>query len=646
VLTARMEMQASLQLARDQITQLSRQVMELKLKLDDERSRLATLVGDDGDSSLSISQRLNAITDEHRELREERDRLTKQLQDAEAALHGATASDNEAIVNNMIEALRKEKDALLSERERLQAQLEAVQQANPGDAPVLVQRMLEEKGMLEHERNQLYEKLNTIQTQLQALGIDDGVSGLPGLIGRLYEERALLKSSLEKTQHERDTLLTERTRIAGNITNEKERDTFITSLQLQLQNLAADREAALKQRDKMRAEREEVEEKINQVKAHRARLMAQTAALEEELTEVREEQTRLRAEVQEVADARSEVFGERDRLMAEVQRLRTAYEQLEARAEGDPMRMQRLGEEGVNTLKQMVDELTTDRARLESELSRSRLARNEVEEQLSLSQRMAAVNTEEDAQEAHYKPVQPDLMMSLVQELRTPMTSINGYVDLLLGESAGILGEMQRKFLQRVSANVSRLASMIEDLVHVTELDTEKYEFQPAPVDVVNLIENAITNSSIQFREKGLGITFNLAEDLPPLPADKDALTQIIGQMLTNAYLVSPPDTEVMITAQRRLIKLNARADHDTDCVYVAVEDRGGGIAMEDIPRVFVRKYKAENPLIAGLGDTGVGLSMAKALVEAHGGQLWLETKPGLGSIFSFALPLVSAAEG
>ena len=231
--------------------------------------------------------------------------------------------------------------------------------------------------------------------------------------------------------------------------------------------------------------------------------------------------------------------------------------------------------------------------------------------------------------------------MGLVQELRTPMTSITGYVDLLVGESAGILGEMQRKFLQRVSANVSRLAAMLDDLVHITALDTGQFTLTPQPIDMLMLVEDAITSATNQFREKGLTVTLDLDDDLPELRADPDAVRQIVGQLLTNAYLVSPADSEVIITARRQMLDLdNSGGEKLTDSLYVAVEDRGGGIAPEDEPRVFARKYKAENPLIQGLGDTGVGLAIAKALVETQGGRLSLQTREGVGSIFSFALPL------
>jgi signal transduction histidine kinase len=646
VVTARQEMQQSLQLARDQVTQLSRQVMELKLKLDDERSRLASLLGDNEDTDLSISQRIIALHEEQKQLREERDALTKRLQGAEAMLNGATAADNETLANHAVEALRQEKDDLLSERDRLQGELDVLRSESvaPGDAQQMVARMVEEKARLENERNQLNDRLNSIQSQIQALGIDDGVSGLPGLIGRLYEERAVLKSRMEALQKEKDTLLNERVRLADSINTEKERDSFVQALQTQIQNLAADREAALKQQTRLRSERDELNERVNAVKEHRARLLAKAAGLEMELGEAYEEQTKLRAQVQELADSRSEFVAVRDNLSAEIQRLQTAYNQLEALAANDPERVERLSDEEADSLRQKVEELTAERSRLERELNQATAVLGDVENQLSASQRMAAIKVEENGQT--YKPQQPDLLVGLVQELRTPLTSITGYIDLLLGESAGILGEMQRKFLQRVSANIARLVTMINDLVHVTELDTGQYHLEPAPVDVINLIETAFTDASIQFREKGLVVNLNLDDDLPLLPADKDAITQIIGQLLTNAYLVSPPDTEINILAQARSVLLKASDTAETACIFFSVEDRGGGIAVEDIPRVFARKYKAENPLIEGLGDTGVGMSIARALVEAHGGRLWVESKPGTGSVFNVALPLKPVTEG
>jgi len=245
-----------------------------------------------------------------------------------------------------------------------------------------------------------------------------------------------------------------------------------------------------------------------------------------------------------------------------------------------------------------------------------------------------------------YRPEDSGLLVGMVQEFRTPMTSIIGYVDLLLGESAGILGEMQRKFLQRVSTNISRLVAMLNDLIRITELDTGSITFNPSPINLTSVIEDAVTKAAIQFREKGLVVNLDLVTGLPSVYVDRDAIDQVVGQLLSNAYLVSPPDSEIFISVQRREMPLPPNSTGAlVECVYVAVEDRGGGINPEDEARVFSRKYRAENPLVPGLGDTGVGLAIAKALVEAQGGRLWVETKERIGSRFAFVLPLKPIAE-
>jgi signal transduction histidine kinase len=167
------------------------------------------------------------------------------------------------------------------------------------------------------------------------------------------------------------------------------------------------------------------------------------------------------------------------------------------------------------------------------------------------------------------------------------------------------------------------------------------------PLDVVGLIEDAISNSTYEFREKGLAVNLNLDDNVPKIRADRDAISQIMAQLLTNAYLASPTDNAISITAHRQQVQLSHsnNLSKPTDCLLISVEDRGGGIAQDDLPRVFARKYKADNPLIAGLGDTGVGLSIAKTLVEAHGGGLWVETRENVGSIFYFALPIETTLE-
>jgi len=236
-----------------------------------------------------------------------------------------------------------------------------------------------------------------------------------------------------------------------------------------------------------------------------------------------------------------------------------------------------------------------------------------------------------------------EVIASIAHELRTPMTSIVGYTDLLLGESVGILGEMQRKFLQRVKANIERMGSLLNDMIEVTAIEAKKIELSPEPIDLITVVEEAIMGLSAQFRERNLTVRLDLALELPPIRADRDALYQIMLHLLSNACQCSQPGTEVIVSGH-----LEHAEESLPPYLRISVADTGGGIAPEDQPRVFQRFYRADNPLIAGLGETGVGMSIAKALVEAHGGRIWVESEIGVGSTFSFILPVggPSEAEG
>ena len=230
---------------------------------------------------------------------------------------------------------------------------------------------------------------------------------------------------------------------------------------------------------------------------------------------------------------------------------------------------------------------------------------------------------------------QRDVVASMTQELRTPMTSISGYIDLLLSESVGILGAMQRQFLQRVKANVERMDGMLVDLIGITAIDAGEIKIEPEPVDVAQIVEEAVMGSAALFREHELSIRIEIAEGLPRIQADRDSLYQIVSHLLSNAALCSPANSEVIVQAQVQ--------PEMSDYLLFGVTDHGGGIPPEDRLRAFHRMYRADHPLIQGLGETGIGLSIAKTLVEAHGGRIWVDSVMGQGSTFTFILPLNSA---
>lgn len=626
-----------LQEAKSENEILNQQIAQLETELANARGQVLTEIEDSQD--LSMSQKFIALSHEQERLRDERDDLSARLLEAEAALTSATTSDRDAILNNMLEAFEAEKADLTSERDRLQQQLSELRAgANPQNTRDLIQKMASEKTRLRDERDQLKGKLSDIASQLEGLGIEVDATGFAQLIRQLSEQRAQLQTQNTKLKQDRERLLNERARLEQAIMMEEARVMRIQMLETEVKNLAGDREALTKQRDKLQSHLKEFQEKQDAMKAHREKLSSQTSNYELELRDAQEKLTKLNNEMAQFANERSDLMQERDRLLAENQAIQTERNQLLARVEGDRDRVQEVGESGVGSLTQMIEELTSERNQLERELTETRNNLSTLENQLETLNLKAASGIPNGAK---YRPDNPELLLSLVQELRTPLTSIIGYVDLLMGESAGILGAAQRNFLQRVSSNITRLSFMLDELVHLTELDAGQYNFKPASIDILALLEDAITNSSTQFREKGLEMHFNFNHELPHINGDKDALNQVIGQLLTNAYLVSPPKTDVYIEAQLRKAVLG---DDDSakpiDCIFVSFEDRGGGIQPEDEARVFARKYKAENPLIQGLGDTGVGMAVAKVLVEAHGGRLWMESRLNVGTIFHFVLPL------
>jgi PAS domain S-box-containing protein len=237
-------------------------------------------------------------------------------------------------------------------------------------------------------------------------------------------------------------------------------------------------------------------------------------------------------------------------------------------------------------------------------------------------------------------PSQSEELSTLIDNIRTPLTSIAGYTDLLLNESMGILGESQRRFLLRIEANVERLKRLLNDLIKVTDMDTGQVTLAPETVEVVSVIEYAISSLSARFNERDLKIEINMPPELPPVYADRDSLHQIMLNLLSNAAQCSEPGSKIVVQAQME--GQDERFGGLPAYVLVSVTDTGGGIAAEDLPRVFRRFYRADNPLIEGLGETGVGLSIAKALVEANGGRIWVESEQGAGTTFSFIMPIAS----
>lgn len=228
---------------------------------------------------------------------------------------------------------------------------------------------------------------------------------------------------------------------------------------------------------------------------------------------------------------------------------------------------------------------------------------------------------------------QAEVIASIAQELRQPMSSVVGYTDLLLGESVGSLSSLQRKFAERIKSSVQRIGSLIDDMIQVNTLELGLVELKPEPVDLNAIIDHAMAYTGSQIREKNISLHLDLPKQLEPIYADREALQQILIHLLQNAGAASPVEGTITLRVQ-------TRSENEQEYILLQVKDTGGGIPSEDVPRVFTRLYRADNVLIQGVGDTGVGLSIAKSLTEAQNGRIWVESEPGVGSTFSVLLPI------
>ena len=241
---------------------------------------------------------------------------------------------------------------------------------------------------------------------------------------------------------------------------------------------------------------------------------------------------------------------------------------------------------------------------------------------------------------------QLETMAMLAHELRTPITTIISYADMLLGEAVGTVGSAQRKYLTRIKAGAERMARMTDDLTREAGVEEQWSGPQRQPVDVNGLIEATVAGSHCQLEDRELSLELELPDDLPAIHADPDHLRHVLSHLLSNACLASTVGGQVLVqAAQSPAVPLDREelSLNGDGFVVVSISDSGGGLSEESLTRVFDRARPSRTP--AGLGESGAGLSLVRTLVEAHGGRLWVESERGVGTTFSFVLPVNDVGE-
>ena len=226
-----------------------------------------------------------------------------------------------------------------------------------------------------------------------------------------------------------------------------------------------------------------------------------------------------------------------------------------------------------------------------------------------------------------------DFVATVSHELRTPLTSIYGFAETLLRQDVAFAEAERTTFLGYIASESERLIGIVDDLLNVARLEAGMVGIATAPVDVAAVVRRTVAAFEEAARANGHRFELDLPEG--PLEADADdaRLEEVMAHLVDNAVKFSPDGGTVTIAARRR-----------GDAVEVRVEDEGLGISPGDRQRIFTKFVRGEAGPLASTQGTGVGLFLARGLLAAMGGRIWVESEEGAGSSFAFELPVSNAA--
>jgi signal transduction histidine kinase len=220
-------------------------------------------------------------------------------------------------------------------------------------------------------------------------------------------------------------------------------------------------------------------------------------------------------------------------------------------------------------------------------------------------------------------------------ELRSPLTSIKGYGDLLVRGAVGTLSEEQRKFLEIMSGNTERLIALINDLLDVSRIEAGLGEQQFQPVDLNAVASQVVNAHKPQARAAGLTLITENGDHLPPVQGNHNQLVQVVTNLVANALNYTPAG----------MVRVRTRLDDGRDQLCLEVEDTGMGIPEEELPRIFERFYRSTGARDSGIQGTGLGLAIVQEIVTLHGGEIEVNSVVGQGSTFRIWLPVADGED-
>ena len=274
-----------------------------------------------------------------------------------------------------------------------------------------------------------------------------------------------------------------------------------------------------------------------------------------------------------------------------------------------------------DTLLQAIVRDVTVRKMAERELKELNLRLEE-----RVAERTADLAIAKDLAEAADR-VKSAFLATMSHELRTPLNSIIGFTGILLQELAGPLNAEQRKQLEMVRDSSRHLLELINDVLDISKIEAGQLEIRKTAFSLANSVGKISGLIRPLAEQKQLSLLVLVPENVGMIKSDQRRVEQIMLNLLNNAVKFTD-NGSVRLTAEQ-----------DSKFIRLSVSDTGIGIPEKDLPRIFERFYRVDKARSRELGGTGLGLSIVKHIVQAHGGQVWVQSVPGRGSTFSFTIP-------
>jgi PAS domain S-box-containing protein len=217
---------------------------------------------------------------------------------------------------------------------------------------------------------------------------------------------------------------------------------------------------------------------------------------------------------------------------------------------------------------------------------------------------------------------------NVTHELRTPLVSIDKSIGLLLDSSGGGLTQTQQQFLSIASRNCKRLGLLINDLLDLAKLESGKMTVQLVPCAIDKVISESIEGLAAWANTKSVALVNKAVSELPLVNIDSDKIIQVLNNLIGNAIKFTPNNGTITMDAQL----------HNDQEIVVSVQDTGIGIAQEELSKVFDKFYQTGERVASDVSGTGIGLSIAREIVQLHGGKIWVESQDQQGTKFSFTI--------